>query len=96
MGSLDRVVVSLREGETSKLGLQERPSCLGVSARLGVVVFMVLFPRCSIAWHDATLPVVTALLAWWWFANCLARQELVVASIIISCSPDGVVAIVRK
>jgi ACR3 family arsenite efflux pump ArsB len=46
------------------------------------------------AWHDATVPVITALLAWWWFTNCVAQCDLVMAFIIISCSPSGVMAIV--
>ena len=63
-GSPDRVVVSLREGETSKLGLQGRLSCPGVSARPGMVVVVVLLPRHDMVWRDATVLVVTAMLAW--------------------------------
>jgi hypothetical protein len=37
----------LEGGKTSKLGLQGRPSCLDVSARLGMVAVMVLCPCCS-------------------------------------------------
>jgi hypothetical protein len=57
--------VSLREGETSKLGLQGRLSYLGVSPCPGMVVVMVLFPRRSMAWRGAIVPVVTTLLARW-------------------------------
>ena len=52
-------------GETSKLGLQGRPPCLGVSARPGVVVVMVLCPHRGVVWRDATVPVMTALLVRW-------------------------------
>jgi hypothetical protein len=48
-----------------------------------------------VAWCDATVPVMTALLAQWWFTNCLARRDLVVAFVIVSCSPGGIVATVR-
>ena len=64
-GSPDRAVVSLREGKTSKLGLQGRSSCLGISARPGMVVVTVLCPRHGMAWYDATVLVVMALLARW-------------------------------
>jgi len=36
------------------------------------------------AWRDATVPVVMALLAQWWFASCPTRRELVVAFVIVS------------
>jgi hypothetical protein len=71
-------------GKTSKLGLHGRPSCLGVSARLGMVVVMVLCPHRGMPWHDATMLAVTTLLAWWWFANCPMRHELAVTFIIAS------------
>jgi hypothetical protein len=83
--------MSLREGETSKLGLQGRSSCLGVSARPGVVLHGLVLT----SWHDAIVPVVMALLAQWWFASCSMRRELVVAFIIISCSLGDIVASVR-
>ena len=62
-GSPDRVVVSLREGETSKLGLQGRLSCPGVSAHPGTVVVVVLLPRPGMSWRDATVLVVKTMLA---------------------------------
>ena len=74
--------------------LQGMPSCLGISAHLDVVVVMVLFPRRTMVWHDATVSVVMALLAQWWFTNYPARRSLAVAFIIITCSPSGVVATV--
>ena len=83
-------------GETSKLGLQRRQSCLGVSVHLGVLVIMVLCPRHSMVWRDATVPVVTALLAWRWFASCTMCRGLAVAFAIVSCPPRGVVATVRE
>ena len=63
-GSPDRVVVSLREGETSKLGLQVRLSCPGVSAHPGMVIVVVLLPCHGMAWRDATVLVITAMFAW--------------------------------
>jgi len=42
------------------------------------------------AWRDALVLVMMALLARWWFANCPVQQELAMAFIIISCSPHGV------
>ena len=39
-------------------------------------------------WCDATVPVVTALLARCWFASCLVRCELIVA-FIIAFRPSG-------
>jgi hypothetical protein len=44
-GVLLRVVMSPREGEASKLGLQASLSCLGVSARPGMVFVLVSLPR---------------------------------------------------
>ena len=44
-GSPDRVVVNLREGEISKLGLQATLSCPGIMARSGMVVVLILFTR---------------------------------------------------
>jgi hypothetical protein len=93
-GSPDQVVVSLSEGETSKLVLQRRPSYPSISARPGIVVIMVLFPRRSMAWCGATVPVVTALSARWWFTNHPERCEHVMAFVIISHSSWGVVALV--
>jgi hypothetical protein len=48
-GSPDRVVMSLREGEASKLGLQASLSCPGISTGPGMVVVVVLPPRRSMA-----------------------------------------------
>jgi hypothetical protein len=93
-GSLDQVVVSLREGEASNLGLQASPSCPGVSTRSSMVIAMVLLQCRGVAWHDATVPVVMALLVRWWFTNYPARRGLIVAFVIISCSPGGIVATV--
>jgi hypothetical protein len=61
-----------REGEASKLGLRASPSCPGVSARSGMVIVMVLLPCHGMVWNDATVPVVAARLARWWFTNCPA------------------------
>jgi hypothetical protein len=41
-----------------------------------VMVIVVSFPHHGVAWHDATVLVVTALLARWWFANCPTRRGL--------------------
>jgi hypothetical protein len=41
------------------------------------------------------MPIMTALLARWWFTNFLARRDLVVAFVIVSCSLGGIVATVR-
>jgi len=90
------VVVSLREGEASKFGLQASLSFPSVSAHPGMVVLVVLPPCHSLAWHDPTVSVVMALLARWWFTNYPAGRGLVVVFVIVSCSPDGVVATVRE
>ena len=63
-GSPDRVVVSPREGEASKLGLQASTSCPSVSACFGMVIVVVLLPRRGVAWRDTIVPIMTALLAW--------------------------------
>ena len=55
-GSPDRVVVNLREGEISKLGLQATLSCPGIMARSGMVVVVILFARHGVAWHVAIVP----------------------------------------
>jgi hypothetical protein len=83
-------------GKTSKLELQGRSSCLGVSVCPGMVVVMVLFPHCSMAWHDAIVSGVTALLTPWGSTNCPVQCELAVAFVIVSCSPGSVVATVRE
>jgi len=44
----------------------------------------------------ATVPVVSALLAWWWFTNCPVWCHLAVSFVIVSCSPGGVMATVRE
>ena len=62
-GSPNRVVMSLREGETSKLCLQGRPSCLGVSAHSNVVAIMVMCPHHGMGWHGAIVSAMMALLA---------------------------------
>jgi hypothetical protein len=64
-GSPDRVVMSPREREASKLGLQASMSGPVISACSGVVVIMVLLPHHGMAWRDATVPTMTVLLAWW-------------------------------
>ena len=71
-------------------------SCPSIIARSGMAVVVVLLPRRDVAWRDDTVSVVTALLTRWWFTNCPARRGLVVAFIIASCSPGGVVATVRE
>jgi hypothetical protein len=95
-GSPDRVVVSLREGETSKLGLQASPYCPIIIARSGMVIIIVLLPRRNVAWHDAIVSVMTALLARWWFTNYPVRCSLVVAFVVISCPLGGSVAAVKE
>jgi hypothetical protein len=85
-----------REGEASKLGLQASPSCPGISACSSMVIVMVLLPHRGVVWHDATVPVVAAVLARWWFTNCPVRCGLAVAFVIFSCPPGGIVAIVRE
>jgi hypothetical protein len=55
---------------------------------------VVLLPCRGMAWRDATVPFIMALLAWWWFTNYSAQHDLVTAFIIISCSPSGIMAIV--
>ena len=55
-----------------------------------MVVVMVLCPCHSIVLHDATVPVVMALLAWWWFASCPVRHELAVAFVIIFRPSGGI------
>ena len=87
--------MSPREGE-NKLGLQASLSCPGVVALSGTVVVVVLFPHHGVAGRDVTVPIMSALLARRWFTNCPARRGLVVAFIIASCSPGGVVATVRE
>jgi hypothetical protein len=64
--------VSLREVEASKHGLQGSLSCPGISARSDVVVVMVFLLGRGIACHNATVLVMTALLARWRFTNCPA------------------------
>jgi hypothetical protein len=88
--------VSPTEGEISKLGLQASLSCLDVTTCSGMVVVMILFTRCDMAWHDATAPVIAALSAWRWFTNCPARRGLAAVFVIVFCSPVGIVAIVRE
>jgi hypothetical protein len=83
-------------GKTSKLGLQGRSSCLSISVRPGMVVVMVLYPHRSMAWHDATMPVVTTLLTRWGSTNCPMQRELTMAFVIISCSPGSIMVTVRE
>jgi hypothetical protein len=71
-GSPNQVVMSLREEEASKLGLQVSPSCPSVSACSGMVVVVVFIPHHGKAWHDATVSVVMTMLARWWFTDCPA------------------------
>jgi hypothetical protein len=82
--------VSLREGETSKLGLQDRSFCPGINTRPSVVVVMALFPCCGMAWRDATVSVMMTPLTWWWVAIYPVRRELTVVFVIISCFSSGV------
>jgi hypothetical protein len=42
-------------------------------------------------WHDAIVPVVTALLAQWLFASCPVQHELAMAFVIVS-RPSNVVS----
>jgi hypothetical protein len=95
-GSSNRVVVSPRKGQASKLSLQASPSCPDVIAHPGMVFVVVLIQCRGVACHDATMPVMTALLAQWWLINCPARRDLAVAFVIISCSLSGVVASARE
>jgi hypothetical protein len=83
-------------GEVSILGLQASPSCPGVITRSSIGHHRGLAPTSRRGVADAIVPVVTTLLAWWWFTNCPARCGLAVAFVIVSCSPGGVVAIVRE
>ena len=78
------------------LGSQPSMSFPGISTKFGMVFIMVLLPRRGMAWRDATMPVVMALLAQWWFTNYPARHGLTMAIVIILCPPGGVVAIVRE
>jgi hypothetical protein len=71
-------------GKTSKLGLQGRSSCIGVSVRPGMVVVMVLCPHRSMAWHDATVLVMMTLLTRWGSTNCPVQRELAMAFVIVS------------
>jgi hypothetical protein len=80
--------------EASKLSLQASLSCLGVSACSSVVGVMVLLPHRDMSWRDAIVLAMMALLAWWWFANYPVRRDLVVAFVIVSCSPGGIVVTV--
>jgi hypothetical protein len=56
-----------------------------------MVVIMVLCPRHDMRWHGATMLVVVVLLACWWFANHPVQHGLIVASVIVSWSPEGIV-----
>ena len=40
-------------------------------------------PTRSMVWNDATVPVMTTLLARYWFVSCPVRFELVVAYVIV-------------
>jgi hypothetical protein len=63
----------------SKLGRQVCLSCPSINACPDMVIIVVLPPRHSVAWCDAIVPVMMALLARWWFVNCPARRGLTVA-----------------
>jgi sigma54-dependent transcription regulator len=60
-----------------------------------MVVVVILFARRGVAWRDATVPSVAALLARRWFANYPASHDLAGAFVIVFCSSGGVVATVR-
>jgi hypothetical protein len=72
------------------LACKDRPSCPGVSARLGIVVVMVLCPHCNMVCHNATVPVMVALLALYWFASCPVQCELTLPFVIVSCPSGGI------
>jgi hypothetical protein len=55
---LTRVIESLWEGEASKLGWQSILSCLGIIARSGMIIVMVLFLTPWHVWHGATVLVM--------------------------------------
>ena len=61
-----------------------------------MVIVVVLLPCHGVAWHDATVLVVMALLAWWWLTNYPAQHGLAVAFVIASCSPGGIVMTLRE
>jgi hypothetical protein len=61
-----------------------------------MVIIVVSLPCHGVAWHDAIVPVVTTLLAWWWFTNCPVQCGLAVAFVIVSYSPRGVVATIQE
>jgi hypothetical protein len=93
------VVDSPREGEAGKLGWQSIRSCLGIIVRPGLVLIMVvviLFPHRGTTWHDAIVPIMAAVLARWWFANYPTQHDLVVAFIIVSYSPEDIVATITE
>ena len=48
------------------------------------------------AWRGAIVLIVMALLAWQWFIHCPVLRGVIVAFVIISCSPSGVMMIVRE
>jgi hypothetical protein len=90
LGSPDRAVVSLREG--NKLScLQGRSSCLYVNTRQNMVVIMVFCAHHSMGRRGVTVPAVSALLARWWFVSRPMRRDLAMAFVIISWSPEGIV-----
>jgi hypothetical protein len=51
---------------------------------------MVLCPCRGMVWRNATVPMVTTLLARCWFASCPVRRELAVAFIIVSRPSGGI------
>jgi hypothetical protein len=59
------------------------------------MVVMALCPRHNMVWCDATVPVVMALLAQWWFTNRPVRRGLTVAFVVISYFSRGIVVTVR-
>jgi hypothetical protein len=62
----------------------------------GIVVIKVICPHHGMAWRDAIVSIVMALLAQWWFTNYPVRYELPVAFTMVSCSSSGIMAIVRE
>jgi hypothetical protein len=55
-----------------------------------MVFVMVLCPRYNMVCHNATVPVMVALLALYWFTSCLVQCELTLPFVIVSCPSGGI------
>jgi hypothetical protein len=60
------------------------------------VVVVILFPHRGMTWRDAIVPIVAVVLARWWFDNYPTQRDLVVAFIIVSCSPEDIMATITE